>query len=110
VVTCLDRLMHDASCIADHAGTALPGGAEIEVVLRHLAEQLPAAGGESGLELVVGERLGLCSGEEADEGAVERIRAGRGARRQSVQRRRSRDTSCASPVFASPSRRFFAAR
>ncbi|MDA8039630.1 MAG: hypothetical protein M0Z69_10815 [Actinomycetota bacterium] len=55
-VTCLDRLMSDASLIEDRTGMARPGGAQIQVGLEQLAEQLPAAGGEPGLELVVGER------------------------------------------------------
>ena len=110
-VTCLDRLMSDACLIDDRTGMALPGGAQVQVVLEQLAEQLPAAGGEPGLELVVGERPGLGAGEEADEGAVDGIRAAEGARRDLVQRaRRSRETSCASPAFASSSRRLLAVR
>ncbi|MHB1846319.1 MAG: hypothetical protein ACYCWW_15960 [Deltaproteobacteria bacterium] len=80
MVTFLDRLVSDACGIDDRAGAALSGGAQVQVVLEQLAEQLPAAGGESGLELVVGERPGLLAGEEADERAVDRIRAAEGAR------------------------------
>jgi len=76
----LDRLVSDACGIDDRSGTALSGSAQVQVVLEQLAEQLPAAGGEAGLELVVGERPGLLAGEEADEGAVDRIRAAEGAR------------------------------
>lgn len=50
------------------------------MVLEQLAEQLPAAGGESGLELAEGERPGLVAREEADERAVESIRPAEGAR------------------------------
>ena len=49
-------------------------------VLEQLVKQVPAAGGESGVELVVGERPGLLAGEEADERAVVRVRAAEGAR------------------------------
>ena len=109
-VTCLDHLMLDTCRIDDRSSTALPGRSQIQVVLKQLAQQLPAARCEPGLELVVGERASLLAGEEADEGAVDHTRAGKGSRRDLVQRRRSRDTSCASPAFASSSRRFFAAR
>jgi hypothetical protein len=56
------------------------GSPQVQIVLEQLTEQLPAAGGESGLELVVGERPGLLAGEEADEGAVDRVGAAEGAR------------------------------
>ena len=79
-MTCLDHLVSDAYRIDDRAGTALSKSAQVQVVLEQLAEQVPAAGGESGLELVVGERPGLLAGEEADEGAVDRIGAAEGAR------------------------------
>jgi hypothetical protein len=79
-VTCLDRLVSDACGIDDRAGTALTRRAQVQVVLEQLAKQVPAAGGEPGLELVVGERPGLLAGEEADERAVDRIRAAEGAR------------------------------
>jgi hypothetical protein len=79
-VTCLDRLVSDACSIDDRAGPALSAGAQVEVVLEQLAEQVPAAGCESGLELVMGERPGLLAEEEADEGAVDGIRATEGAR------------------------------
>jgi hypothetical protein len=79
-VTCLDRLVSDACRIDDRPGTALSRSAQVQVVLEQLAEQLPPAGGESGLELVVGERPGLLAGEEADERSVDRIRAAEGAR------------------------------
>ena len=111
LVTCLDRLMSDACGIDDRADPALSRGAQVQVVLEQLAEQVPAAGGESGLELVMGERPGLLAKEEADEGTVDRIRATEGVRCSLAQRaRRSRDTSCANPVFASSSRRFLATR
>ena len=96
---------------SDRAGTALSGSAQVQMVLEQLAEQVPAAGCESGLELVMGERPGLLAEEEADEGAVDGIRATEGVRCSLAQRaRRSRDTSCANPVFASSSRRFLATR
>jgi hypothetical protein len=66
VVIALDRLVSDACGIDDRAGAALSPGAQVQVVLEQLAEQVPAAGGEPGLELVVGERPGLLAGKEAD--------------------------------------------
>jgi len=80
VVIALDRLVSDACGIDDRAGAALSPGAQVQVVLEQLAEQVPAAGGEPGLELVVGERPGLLAGKEADQGAVDRVGAAEGAR------------------------------
>jgi len=80
VVIDLDRLVSDACGIDDRSGTALSRSAQVQVVLEQLAEQLPAAGGESGLELVMGERPGLLAGEEADEGAVDSVGAAEAAR------------------------------
>jgi hypothetical protein len=80
VVIALDRLVSDACRIDDRSGAALSGSAQVQVVLEQLAEQLPAAGCESVLELVVGERPSFLAGEEADEGAVDAIRAAEGAR------------------------------
>ena len=72
--------MGDACGIDDRAGPALSGSTQVQVILEQLAEQVPAAGGESGLELVMGERPGLLTKEEADERAVDRIRATEGVR------------------------------
>ncbi len=80
MVTFLDRLVRDACRIDDRARAALTRSAQVQVVLEQLAEQVPPARGEPGLELVVGERPGLLAGEEADEGAVDRIGAAEGAR------------------------------
>jgi len=74
-VTCLDRLVSDALGIDDRAGATLSLCAQVQVVPEQLAEQVPPARGEPGLELVTGERPGLLANEETDEGAVDRIRA-----------------------------------
>jgi hypothetical protein len=70
----------DACHIDDRRGAALSTSAQIEVVLEQLAEQVAAAGSKAGLELIVGERPGLLTGKEADEGTVDGIGAAEAAR------------------------------
>lgn len=76
----LNRGMDHRLGVDDHLCASLPPGAQVEMILVKLTQQAPTVHVESGLKLVVGERPGLFAGEEADEGAVDRIGAAEGGR------------------------------
>ena len=107
VVVGFDGAVGDTGGVDDRDSATLTVSTQVQVVLEQLAEQLPSVGGQSGLELFVGEPGGLGAGEEVDNGAVA---SARGGERLTQLRRCKSPTSVSRPTLPSASSLWRAAR
>ena len=106
----LDATVRDVLCVADLTCTHLAVSTSVQLVLVELAQEFPAVEVQAGLELLVGERGGLVSVEEAYDSLVELVGGRKGAQLVALGRAARAFASSLRPASPSASREARASR